>query len=654
MIDSMFQAGTQQALADQVKRPRPAAPPPPPGFSFGDLAAAPFQGLSSGAAKSMAFGAEIMGAFGDVMGAYPELYGPVQLDPNQRKQANEARDRLLKEGPRYSNDVGDSLRQRSHELMPDAATTHVSAQITAGLFEFGSQAVGYTLAAGPVVGATVLGGDVAMSEADRLKQQGVDLGTRTKAGAAAGAIAGASVLVPMSGATAAGRFLKGAAAGEAGIVGTAAAEKVILEHGGYSKLADQFDPFDPVGLAVGLVPGALGAKFGKPRAPIKTDADVRRVAALTPEEQARSDQYERSAGNLAELEAAVKAEKNPANRALLEAELAKQRAAAAAAPVERARVAAEPDAVPAARVQIAAEALDRSRLTDATDLAGRDTHVRAVEMAGDQLARGEPVAVRVTPAADLIPARMEMGTSYEVALPKTGEPITFTRVREDTGEAVRPGYVMGDLEGTQAIVARDANGVEVGRILYANGSKAVEAEVAPDWRRKGIGTLLYDAAERHGADFSGDPAKLGTVSPDAMALRQYRAERAQRQEGPVRLADAAEQVRSALRPEAPTASTPKASAARTAEPAAAPAAAAEPAKPTTPTEPAAKSSEPPAAPPGAVDQVAALRPDMLVEIDGMPPMKVGDLLAKVREEAAQDAKSARLLEVAAECAIRSA
>jgi hypothetical protein len=268
MIDSMFQAGTDAALNDQVRRPAAPKPPAAPGFSFMDLVKAPFQGLGGAGANAIAFGAEITGAFGDVLGATGTagaggMFGG-QTD-KEKADSEAARRKLLNQGASYSNEAGDTFRRRAADIMPDPNTTHTSAQVVAGLAQFGAQAIGYGLTLGPAA-PLALAGDVGLTESDRLKQQGVDLATRTKAGAVAGAVAGVSVVVPMTGATAVTRALKGVAVGEGSMVGQSAAERAILKAGGYDKIADSFDPLDPVALGMGLVPGALGAKFGGPRA----------------------------------------------------------------------------------------------------------------------------------------------------------------------------------------------------------------------------------------------------------------------------------------------------------------------------------------------------------------------------------------------------
>ena len=56
----------------------------------------------------------------------------------------------------------------------------------------------------------------------------------------------------------------------------------------------------------------------------------------------------------------------------------------------------------------------------------------------------------------------------------------------------------------------------------------------------------------------------------------------------------------------------------------------------------------------AAAEVSMLSPDLLVQLDGMDaPVKVGELLERVKREAAEDAADARLVEVAAACALRA-
>jgi len=263
MIDSMFQEGTDQALDDMVRRPRPDLPPEQ-GFSvLGALRGVP-RGVAAAAANTLAFGAEVTGAFGETAGAtgYTGGGGGMFSLPTEeeKKQREEARRKLIDTGPQFSNEAGDILRTRAKEIMPDPTSTHASEQIIAGITQFATQAVGYTLATGPAA-PFLLAGDVGMAESDKLKQQGVDLGTRTAAGAVAGVAAGASIAVPVA---IPGSVAKTAAAvvvgGPGSFMAQNAAERAILEHGGYDKIADTYDPFDPVGIALStIVPAGFGA-----------------------------------------------------------------------------------------------------------------------------------------------------------------------------------------------------------------------------------------------------------------------------------------------------------------------------------------------------------------------------------------------------------
>ena len=259
----MFQAGTDQALDDMVRRPRPDIPPQEGNFSLlGALRGVP-RGLAGAAANTIAFGSEITGAFGETAGAvgYGSRGGMFSLPTEQEKQQQEqARRKLLDQGPQFSNEAGDIFRTRAKDIMPNPQTTHASEQVIAGITQFATQAIGYAATTGPAA-PFLLAGDVGMAEADKLKQEGVDLATRTKAGIVAGAAAGVSIAVPVA---VPGSVAKTAAAVVAGGPGTFvaqnAAERAILNNAGYDKIASTYDPFDPVGLALStVVPAGFGA-----------------------------------------------------------------------------------------------------------------------------------------------------------------------------------------------------------------------------------------------------------------------------------------------------------------------------------------------------------------------------------------------------------
>lgn len=395
MIQDAFAEGTEKAAYDALQRPAAPPPPPAPSFSLAGVLKAPFQGIGAGTSKALAFGAEAAGTFGSVMGAYPDAMG-VTLTDDQRKQAEAARRKLLTQGPEVSNEVGDLFRARAKQILPDPATTHWSTQMTAGLFDMGTRALGYGMTLGPMA-PVAFGGDTAFELSDELKHEGVDVATRTKAGATTGVINAASLVIPMSAATRLRAAGTGVVVGESTMVGQTAATKAILANAGYDKIADRYDPFDPVALGVGLVPGVFGFAFHAPKVEpmksVRTEAQMREAVRLTPAEQARSDANERSDANLAELRSAVAKEKNQASRAILQAELDKQTAANATDGLARSAVAADPDVVSAARVRQVADVFDAQRLTHDHDVPGMSAHNEAMGQALEQLARGEDVNV---------------------------------------------------------------------------------------------------------------------------------------------------------------------------------------------------------------------------------------------------------------------
>jgi soluble lytic murein transglycosylase-like protein len=669
VIDSMFQEGTDAALDDQVTRPKPAAPPPN-SFSTMGLLAAPFRGIGAGVSKSIAFGAEIAGAFGQVAGAYD--IGP-NATPEQQKQADAARQKVLTQGIDYSNEAGDTFRQRAADILPDPKTAHASAQVVAGLADFATRAVGYSVTLGPLA-PFVFGGDAATEESDRLKQQGVDLPTRTKAGAVAGVLNAAAVAVPMTGATALTRAAKGVAVGEGTIVGQSAAERAILRSTGYDKIADSFDPLDPVALAVGVVPGALGARFGhaaaKPGAPaprglldmglgerqalryddvrldfyaveaakregippevllaVKNAGEKSGSTATSPKgaqgvmqfmpgtfkEFGRGDptdplnSIDAGAKFLRKLHdtygdwdaaiahyngggrqaAAVRSGGTPVPETA--AYLARVRAYMGKTGEEHiaAAVQTEPDLVPAARVMQTAQALDGLRLTPDDDLAGRDAHLSAVETASDQLGSGQPVEV-----ADRIAGAMD-----------------------------QPMHDAPEMQAARAVLDRvDSGGIPLNPAKLRDTAEGLGLEVSRDARPEETVQRIRDAVQR------ADDAAQSAARIPAMAA-------------------AAEQLRAARQPAEPQATqAPRAAVPPPTEDGAKPASAPQAASA------GAGEAQAPATVARAAAEAATLNPDMLVHLEGMDaPMRVGDLLAKVQEEAAQDVRDGKLLEVAAAC-----
>lgn len=262
MLDSMFQDGTDSVLDDRVARPV-APPKQAASFSAWNTIKAPVTGLIAGANESVGFATDVLGAFGEVQAGYGLQADPSLLfDSRQRRerveQGQKSRNEVMS-GEAFSTEIGSNLRATARSMTPDADTANVVEQTLFGISRFASKAVGYSVLAGPAVGATLTGADEGMAEADRLKSQGVDIGTRTQVGAVAGLSAAAATALPVAGRTIPQTVGLVAVGGPGGFIAQQAASKAILENADYSKIADQYDPFDPVGLAVStLVPAAFG------------------------------------------------------------------------------------------------------------------------------------------------------------------------------------------------------------------------------------------------------------------------------------------------------------------------------------------------------------------------------------------------------------
>ena len=361
-------------------------PAPTPRFSmWGTTTAAP-RGVAAGAAESTGFWADVLGAFGQVAGAYPEALGVGGLTAQQRKEAGEARQKLLTEGVSFSSEAGDLFRGVAQSYRPDAATASTAEQLVFDFSRFASKAVGYSVAAGPVVGSVLTGADEGMAEADRLRQQGVDLATRTKVGAVAGVAAAAGVALPVAGKTLAQTAGLVALGGPLSFSGQQLATREILAGAGYGRIADQYDPLDPVGLAVStLVPLGFGAWAMR-------GAARRGVAAR-------------------EREATVRE-------------------------VDEGSAPLPDETVDAARVQLLAEEQQRASLAPEGDMRAADADAAAQARAADQIAAGEPVNV-LREAGDLPPdARLtEMARAIDTVMRAEAEAVA---AREAAVPVVEP------------------------------------------------------------------------------------------------------------------------------------------------------------------------------------------------------------------------
>lgn len=347
MLDDLYQSDTDAAIGDLIARP-PAPRPQAAKFSVWETVKGAGRGLAAGGLEA---GAAVPDIAANIGARFTRAATAMLPEP----RAAGGREFFEREASREVDAVsveGDLLRAGARSMMPDPASAHLAESLTFDLFRFGGKAVGYTVAAGPLGGALFTGLDEGLTASDQLRQQGVDLETRTDAGTVIGAVSGLSVLLPVAGKTAAQTAGLVTLGGPVAFMGQQAAVREILQNADYSKLADQYDPFDPVGLAVStLVPAGFGA-FAM-----------------------RGARTRAQAGDTApEVRADVETVQD-------------------AVQTEPATPRPTPEQVDAARVEMLTQHVESTRLTPAEDMAGARAHQDAMTRAMDQLASGERVEV---------------------------------------------------------------------------------------------------------------------------------------------------------------------------------------------------------------------------------------------------------------------
>jgi hypothetical protein len=278
MLDEAFQSSTDAALIDMAQRPQRPKPQAPAFSLWATMKAAP-KGVVAGAAQGMASTAEMTSAFGDVLGSLGDAGGQGMfggLTAKERQETNAAREKLITTGPEFTSEGGRMLRDSARYYLPDPVTAHWSEHAVGNLVRFGSKALTAALTLGNVPGAIVAGAEEGFTQAEDLRTQGVDLATRTKVGAVTAATNAVGFALPVAGQTWRATLGLAAVGGPGSFVVQNAATRQILQDANYSDLATQFDPFDPVGLALStLLPLGFGALAMRgSRVKTKVDADA--------------------------------------------------------------------------------------------------------------------------------------------------------------------------------------------------------------------------------------------------------------------------------------------------------------------------------------------------------------------------------------------
>lgn len=264
-----YQDSTDRALTVMAARPIDPEPPKPKHSGWSTIPRAVAGAFVETAGNIM----DVASAYGQVQAATGANANPLIPDtPEDRKQRLEAYDKLKSDGIDWQPEESRPHYQMARDLRPDPLTAGAAENIVFGLTKGLTKAIGAGMIAGPVAGAGAFGVSEGMTTAEDLSAQGVDPATRQKVGALTGAVSAAGMALPVAGSTLAGTAALVAIGGPASFIAQQAATRAILENADYGKLAQQYDPLDPVGLALAtLLPAgfATWAKAGAISAAMK-------------------------------------------------------------------------------------------------------------------------------------------------------------------------------------------------------------------------------------------------------------------------------------------------------------------------------------------------------------------------------------------------
>ena len=603
---------------------------PEPKFSAWSMLTAAPRGVAAAGAEISASALELLQPFGATMG---RLAGETPADDMARRMADEVRNGV-REG-----------------LAPKPEDASAAEQVLYG-FARGASKVVLGAPAGPA-GFALAGGEEALTATRELQRQGVDDSTALKAGAVQGAGLALAAL-PLAGKTlqqTLGLYLAG---GPGGFVAQQALTREILRQGGYDQIAEGYDPFDPVGLAVStLVPAVFTAAAlrGQRRAAVvsREAEDAARVLLQVEQRDASNPAPNVPRAADAHEAALVKAEEQMARGDAVEvADVAPVRAL-----VDDVATAEQRATVHLLDTQIAqAESELQATLPAAADLAERGAIREArAELRQMEQTRVDTSEAAIRAAAKEIQAREQV--SYKAALSQARKEVAAAdqnwQARQDrlnefiarNAEAQKQTQRVGELE-QQLQVLRGRRADEAAKL------DAMTAQPLQDLQRA-VDELRTAIDETRGRDPSpprqpDQPA--GRTEPKGQTSEQAPKDQAAqaRATADTTTQPAPADAQAAARPaqESPTgagadavAPTPPAAGAENGGAAATPGASAEQ-----------------VAADARLAQVRAQFPDLQVQLDGMDaPMALDDFLTAVKAEADEIAADGPLMQVAAECAL---
>ncbi|QAZ38425.1 hypothetical protein C1M51_02755 [Methylibium sp. Pch-M] len=644
MLDALYQEGTDRVLDDLARRP--ARPAPAPDYSV--WRGVP-RALGSGAA---AFGAERAGFWADVAGAFGESLATTEgsaggmfalQSPQERTESLQAADRV---GQGFSSDAGDLFRNVARSYRPDAATAHWSEQVvfdlTRGLLKAGTDVLTF----GPA-GALLSAADEGSMVADDLRQEGVDLGTRTAVGAVGGAALGAGAVLPLAGTTVAKTAALYALGGPVSFMAQQQATRAVLQAADYDKIASRYDPLDPVGLAVASLIPAPFAVYGFRSARARTaaqhvtpeQADAARVAHLVQEQQTHSlAEPADLKAHAAEARAIETAEMQLARGERVDVTDIVQERAALGRAYDEVRASSQGDRfdplVEIKPADIEAVAVSRGgwkKLGDAEVRGAGFGLVKFIWRHGEE--SDKPPAFQVS--RDDVLAFPEIIRRYEPAEEASGDRGRAWRVEREgpDGEMRTLVYADSVISGAEGRHLVTVHVQEPG----ASDTKVMSKEKS-DWSES-LGKRLQAHTEDTGRTLV---ARRGSEQSDGGIVSERLGGFADRIAAGVRSARVEAKAQGLL-PERASAAEPSQEA------------------PSAPPKPAAEGTAAPASPgqkaeTGAANarlaEIERQYPDLQVMLDGMDkPMRLSDFLAAVKAETDAELADAPLYQLAAECAL---
>lgn len=309
MWAEMFPGETASALADRAANPiAPPAPRRSAWAELGDVLASPFTGAAQGVNESL----RVLNRLGNSRATQADSAPRAGLLPGMEPPAAlaRARDASRGNGEAAFQASDDALRRGAEHWRPDPMT---AGHVTNFLHDAGrvvSKFGAYSLFGGAPAAVAGTSVDEGVTSFMNLRDQGVDAGTATRVGAVHGALTAVSAGLPAAAATPLRSALLVGLSGPGAYMAESALSREILQAADYPHLAATFDPFDPMGLALSLVPGAAvaaGVHVARSRTAARANAPERPpVEALPPEAvEAAHVQLQRDlieAGNLGRVD----------------------------------------------------------------------------------------------------------------------------------------------------------------------------------------------------------------------------------------------------------------------------------------------------------------------------------------------------------------